>query len=74
MLRGMAGNASRSAPQGYETRQGIEAARKAGDYFPDGVAFAALALLGDAALVEPTVSRALGVREAVSLRPPEVLR
>jgi transcriptional regulator with XRE-family HTH domain len=39
-----------------KTRLGIEAAKKAGGYFPDGVAFVALAPLGDAALVMPTVS------------------
>jgi hypothetical protein len=46
----MAGDGARSAPRGYETRLGSEATRKAGDYFPDGVAFVALAPLGDAAL------------------------
>ncbi len=57
-----------------KTRLGIEAARKAGGYFPDGVAFVALAPLGDAALVIPTVSRALGLREAAGVvRPLEVL-
>ena len=57
MLRGMVGNVSRIASQEHETRQGIEAARKAADHSPDGVVFAALALPGDAALVVPTVSR-----------------
>ena len=57
-----------------KTRLGIEAARKAeGYYFPDGVAFVALAPLGDAALVMPTVLRALGLREAAGIRPLEVL-
>jgi predicted ATPase/transcriptional regulator with XRE-family HTH domain len=56
-----------------KTRLGIEAAREAGGHFPDGVAFVALAPLGDAALVVPTVSRALGVREAASVHPLEVL-
>ena len=42
-----------------KTRLGIAAARKAeGYYFPDGLAFVALAPLGDAALVMPTISRA----------------
>jgi transcriptional regulator with XRE-family HTH domain len=56
-----------------KTRLGIEAARKAEGSFPDGVAFVALAPLGDAALVMPTVSRALGLREAAGVRPLEVL-
>jgi predicted ATPase len=57
-----------------ETRLGIEAARKAGGYFPDGVAFVALAPLGDAPLVMSTVSRALGLREAAGVvRPLEIL-
>jgi predicted ATPase len=56
-----------------KTRLGIEAARKAGGYFPDGVAFVALAPLGDAALVIPTVSQVLGLREATRVRPLEVL-
>ena len=56
-----------------KTRLGIEAAREAGGHFPEGVAFVALAPLGDAALVMPTVSRALGVREAADVRPLEVL-
>ena len=56
-----------------KTRLGIEAARKAGGYFPDGVAFVALAPLGDAALVIPTVSQVLGLREVASVRPLEVL-
>ncbi|MDQ4128058.1 MAG: helix-turn-helix domain-containing protein [Actinomycetota bacterium] len=56
-----------------KTRLGIEAARKAENSFPDGVAFVALAPLGDAALVMPTVSRALGLREAAGVRPLEVL-
>ena len=57
-----------------KTRLGIEAAKKAAvSYFPDGVAFVALAPLGDAALVMPTVLRALGLREAAGIRPLEVL-
>ena len=57
-----------------KTRLAIEAARKAGGrYFPDGVAFVALAPLGDAALVIPTVSQVLGLREAAGMHPLEVL-
>ena len=58
-----------------KTRLGIEAARKASShYFPDGVAFVPLASLGDAKLVIPTVSRALGLREVAGVvRPLEVL-
>jgi predicted ATPase len=58
-----------------KTRLAIEVARKAeGHYFPDGVAFVALAPLGDAALVMPTVSQVLGLREAAGVRSLEVLR
>ena len=57
-----------------KTRLGIEAARKAGGYFPDGVAFVALAPLGDAALVMPTISQVLGLREAAGAPLLEVLR
>ena len=56
-----------------KTRLGIEAARKADDHFPDGVAFVALAPLGDAALVIPTVSQVLGLRETAGMHPLEVL-
>jgi hypothetical protein len=63
-------------PRGYrQDRLAIEVARKAeGHYFPDGVAFVALAPLGDAALVMPTVSQVLGLREAAGVRSLEVLR
>jgi transcriptional regulator with XRE-family HTH domain len=57
-----------------KTRLGIEAARKAAENFPDGVAFVALAPLRGAALVMPTVSQALGLREAAGVGPLEVLR
>jgi predicted ATPase/DNA-binding XRE family transcriptional regulator len=56
-----------------KTRLAIEASRKAEGSFYDGVAFVALAPLGDAALVMPTVSQALGLREAAGIRPLEVL-
>jgi predicted ATPase/DNA-binding XRE family transcriptional regulator len=47
-----------------KTRLAIEAAREAADLFSDGVAFVALAPLGDPALVVPTVAQSLGLREA----------
>ena len=50
-----------------KTRLSIEAARKSEGYFPDGVAFAALAPLGNAELVVPTISRVLGLKEAAKL-------
>ena len=56
-----------------KTRLGVEAARGAKGHFPDGVAFVALAPLGDADLVIPTVSRALSLREAAGVPPLEVL-
>ena len=57
-----------------KTRLAIEVTREAGNYFPDGVAFVVLAPLNDAALVTPTVSRALGLREAAGVPPLEALR
>ena len=56
-----------------KTRLGIEAAQKAAGYFPDGVAFVALAPLGDAALVMPSVSQVLGLRETAGVHPLEAL-
>jgi predicted ATPase/transcriptional regulator with XRE-family HTH domain len=56
-----------------KTRLVIEAARKAGSSFPEGVAFVALAPLGDAALVMPTISQTLGLREAAGVHPFEAL-
>jgi predicted ATPase/DNA-binding XRE family transcriptional regulator len=56
-----------------KTRLGIEAAQKAAGYFPDGVAFVALAPLGDAALVMPSISQVLGLREAAGVQSLEVL-
>ncbi|MDQ4043485.1 MAG: tetratricopeptide repeat protein [Actinomycetota bacterium] len=46
-----------------KTRLALEAARRAEDLFPDGVAFVGLAPLGNAALVVPTVAQSLGLRE-----------
>ena len=56
-----------------KTRLGIEAAQQAAGYFPDGVAFVALAPLGDAALVMPSVSQVLGLRETAGVHPLEAL-
>jgi transcriptional regulator with XRE-family HTH domain len=47
-----------------KTRLGLEAARRAAELFPDGVAFVGLAPLGDAALVVPTIALTLGLKEA----------
>ena len=48
-----------------KTRLAVEAARASqpGEYFPDRVAFVALAPLGDPALVVSTIARSLGLRE-----------
>src|SRR5919112_983827 len=46
-----------------KTRLALEAARRAEGLFSDGVAFAGLAPLGDAALVVPTVAQTLGLKE-----------
>jgi predicted ATPase/DNA-binding XRE family transcriptional regulator len=56
-----------------KTRLAIQAARDAGDLFPDGIAFLALAPLMDPSLVVPTVARSLGVREAEGQTPREAL-
>ena len=47
-----------------KTRLGLEAARQAESLFSDGVAFAGLAPLSDAALVVPTIAQTLGLKEA----------
>jgi predicted ATPase len=57
-----------------KTRLALEAARHAGEFSPDGVAFIALAPLNDAGLVIPTVARSLGLREASGQTPREALR
>jgi predicted ATPase/DNA-binding XRE family transcriptional regulator len=57
-----------------KTRLAIQAARDAGDLFPDGIAFVALAPLMDHSLVVPTVAKSLGVREAEGHTPREALR
>jgi transcriptional regulator with XRE-family HTH domain len=57
-----------------KTRLAVQAARDAADLFPDGVAFVALASVGDPSLVVPTVCRTLGLREAAGETPLELLR
>ncbi len=56
-----------------KTRLAIQAAQDAGDLFPDGIAFVALAPLMDPGLMVPTVARSLGVREAEGQTPREAL-
>lgn len=57
-----------------KTRLAIQAARDTAGLFPDGVAFVALASLGDPSLVVPTVARSLGLREAGGQSLGEALR
>jgi predicted ATPase len=47
-----------------KTRLALEAAWEANGLFPDGVIFVALASLGDAAPVLPTIAQSLGLRES----------
>ncbi len=47
-----------------KTRLAFQVAADVGDDFADGVAFVALAAVGDPDLVLPTIAQALGVREA----------
>jgi predicted ATPase/DNA-binding XRE family transcriptional regulator len=56
-----------------KTRLGLEVARRAAGRFPDSAAFVALAPLGDASLVMPTVSKTLGLRETAGVHPLEAL-
>ncbi|MBD0354894.1 MAG: XRE family transcriptional regulator, partial [Rubrobacteraceae bacterium] len=58
-----------------KTRLAIQAAQAslAAGLFPDGVAFVALAPLGNAALVLSTIGQALNVREAENLSSYEAL-
>jgi predicted ATPase/transcriptional regulator with XRE-family HTH domain len=56
-----------------KTRLAIQAALEAAGLFADGVAFVALAPLGDAALVIPTIARSLGLKEAEGQSPRESL-
>jgi predicted ATPase/DNA-binding XRE family transcriptional regulator len=57
-----------------KTRLAIQVARDVSSLFPDGVAFATLAPLGDATLVLPTVVQVLGLREVRSRTPGEILQ
>jgi predicted ATPase/DNA-binding XRE family transcriptional regulator len=57
-----------------KTRLSIEAVREAAGFFSDGAAFVALAPVGDAGLVVPTVARSLGLTEAGGRGPMEALR
>ena len=56
-----------------KTRLALEAARLA-EGLPDGAAFVALAPLGDATLVVPTIARSLGLQEATGLPPLDAVR
>ena len=56
-----------------KTRLALQAAGETAGSFRDGAAFAALAPVGDPALVLPTVARALGLKEAEHLSPAEAL-
>jgi predicted ATPase/DNA-binding XRE family transcriptional regulator/Tfp pilus assembly protein PilF len=57
-----------------KTRLAVHAAWDAADLFPDGVAFVALASVGNSSLVVPTVCRTLGLRETEGTTPREALR
>ena len=57
-----------------KTRLAVQAARDAAELFPDGTVFVGLAPLGDSALVVPTVTQSLRLREAEGQTPPETLR
>jgi predicted ATPase/transcriptional regulator with XRE-family HTH domain len=57
-----------------KTRLSIEAVREAAGFYSDGAAFVALAPVGDAGLVVPTVARSLGLTEAGGWGPMEALR
>jgi len=56
-----------------KTRLALEAARDAGESFPDGVAFVALASLNNVELVIPSVVRSFGLRETAGQSPREAL-
>ena len=57
-----------------KTRLALQAAREAAGLFPDGVAFVALASLGDPTLVLSTVAKSLGLRESEHRTPREAIR
>ena len=56
-----------------KTSLGIEATRRTAGRFPGGVAFVALAPLGDASLVMPTVSQVLDLGETAGVSPLEAI-
>ena len=56
-----------------KTRLALEAARDAGEYFPDGVALVALAPLNNVDLVIPSFVRSFGLRETAGQSPREAL-
>jgi len=56
-----------------KTRLALEAARLV-EGFPDGAAFVALAPLGDATLVIPTIARSLGLQESTGMPPLDAVR
>ncbi|CAN5163529.1 BTAD domain-containing putative transcriptional regulator [soil metagenome] len=57
-----------------KTRLALEAARQMEKNLPDGVAFVALAPLGDAALVAPTIAQSLGLKDTARLAPLDTIR
>jgi predicted ATPase/DNA-binding XRE family transcriptional regulator len=57
-----------------KTRLALEAAHDAGEFFPDGVAFVALAPLNNAEFVMPSVVRSFELRETAGQSPHEALR
>jgi predicted ATPase/DNA-binding XRE family transcriptional regulator len=57
-----------------KTRLALEAARESATHFEDGVAFVALAALGNPALVLPSVVRALGLTERPGATARDILR
>jgi predicted ATPase/DNA-binding XRE family transcriptional regulator len=56
-----------------KTRLALEAARDAGEFFADGVAFTTLAPLNNAEFVVPSVVRSFGLRETAGQSPREAL-
>ena len=57
-----------------KTRLALHVSRSVAGEYPDGVAWVELAPLGDAALVIPTIVRALGLEEPIGGDPRETLR
>ena len=56
-----------------KSRLALQAARDAGEFFADGVAFIALAPLNSAELVVPSIVRSFGLRETAGQSPREAL-